>query len=214
MISPITLGGNTVSVVSLPTPNRLQSLDLSYAAMVATVTSVFTGQVQAQQWPGADSWSGTATLPPLTQAQFRSWRAGLMQLEGMANAFQLGDPNGATPAGSALGTPVVDGSQSMVAGGINLYTKGWEASQSGLLLPGDYIQVGYRLHTVLDEVNSDSSGKAVLHVGPSLREVPPDGQSIITTNPVGLFRLAQNKTTWSTDFSHLTHLSFQFTEYR
>jgi hypothetical protein len=88
------------------------------------------------------------------------------------------------------------------------------ASKVGLLLPGDYLQVGYRLHRVLDIVNSDSSGNAVISVWPSLREVPAASAPIILNNPMGLFRLATNKRTWSTDATRLTRLSIPLMEYR
>lgn len=159
-------------------------------------------------------WLGTCTFPPMTQAQADPWLAALMQCQGMLNAFQLGDPMKASPRGTPLGTPVVNGSIAMVAGGIVLYSQGWTPSQTNLLLPGDYLQVGYRLHRVLDVVTSDSSGKAPINIWPSLREVPAGNEPIITTNPLGLFRLASNKGTWSSDYSKLTRLSFQISEYR
>jgi hypothetical protein len=215
MISLISLDGNTVSVVTLPAGSgKFESIDWNFTTAVSTVTSVFTGQVQTQQWPGADMWSGTATLPPLTQTEADAWISALMQMQGMSNAFQLGDPLKTSPKGSALGTPVVDGSFAMVAGGKTLYTKGWTASQLGLLLPGDYLQVGYRLHRVLDSVISDSSGKAVINIWPSLREPPIDSEPLILDSPLGLFRLANNKGTWSSGVDSLTHLSFVFQEYR
>ncbi|MCU1251537.1 MAG: hypothetical protein JWQ49_4566 [Edaphobacter sp.] len=215
MISLISLNGNTVGVVSLPaSAGSLQSIDWNFTTAVATVTSVFTGQVQAQRWPGADALSGTATLPPLTQIQADQWISALMQMQGMSNAFQLGDPMKKSPRGSALGSPTADASVAMVAGGQVLRTKGWTPSQLNLLLPGDYLQIGFRLHRVLDGVNSDSSGKAAINIFPSLREPPLDGQALALFNPVGLFRLASNKVTWSSGVDHLTRLSFQFQEYR
>lgn len=159
-------------------------------------------------------WSGTATLPPLTQTQADAWLSALMQMQGMANAFQLGDPLKKTPRGSVLGAPTADASIAMVAGGQVLHTKGWTASQINLLLPGDYLQIGFRLHRVLDAVISDTSGKAAINIWPSLREPPLDGEPLTLTNPVGLFRLASNKGAWSSSVDHLTHLSFQFQEYR
>ncbi|WP_213805761.1 hypothetical protein [Granulicella sp. dw_53] len=216
MISLISLNGNTVSVVSLPaTSGAFQSVEWNNTTAVANVSSIFTGQVQTQQWPGADMRYGTATLPPMTQAQARPWKAALMQLQGMSNAFQLGDPMGAMPTGTVLGNPLVDNVTTPVgAGSQTFHTKGWAASQINLLLPGDYIQIGFRLHTVLDSVVSDSSGKAPINIWPSLREVPLDGLTVVTHNPVGLFRLANNKVTWSEDVTKLTRLSFQFQEYR
>lgn len=215
MISLISLNGNTVSVVGLPAAaGALQSIDWNFTTAVATVTSVFTGQVQTQQWPGADMWSGTATLPPLTQLQADAWLSALMQMQGMSNAFQLGDPMKKAPRGLAIGDPVVDGSVAMVAGGQVLHTTGWLPAQAGLLLPGDYLQLGFRLHRVLDSVISNNVGQAAINIWPSLREPPLSGELIVLNNPVGLFRLANNKGTWSSGVDHLTHLSFPFTEFR
>lgn len=215
MITTITLGGNTVSVVSLPASPGLESFAPSISDAVAIVNSPFTGQTQAQAWPGADMWSGiTCTLPPLTQPQADDWISFLMECRGMANAFQLGDPLKKKPRGAVSGVPVVDGSVAVIAGGQTLFTKGWTPSKSRLLVPGDYLQVGFRLHRVLDPVDSDGSGKAAVSIWPSLREVPTDGETIVLNNPVGLFRLASNKRTWSEDYTGLTRLSFQAQEYR
>lgn len=213
-ITSITLNGNPVSVVTLPSSPGFRTVEFSYSNAVAIVQSIFTGQTQAQRWPGADLWSGKATLPQLTQVQADGWLAALMQLGGMTNAFMLGDPLKKTPRGSALGAPAVDGSIAMSAGGSTLYTYGWTASQNGLLLPGDYLQAGYRLYRVLDAVNSDSNGKAAISVGPSLREVPANGTPLVLNNAKGLFRLADNKVTWSADYTRLSSITITFMEYR
>jgi hypothetical protein len=179
---------------------------------VAIVTSPFTGQTQAQVWQGADQWTGTITLPPLTQCEADEWIAFLGELRGMANCFFLGDPLKRIPNGTASGAPVVDGTN--MAGGSTLNTRGWTANTFRLLLPNDGIQVGNRLHKVVDSVNSDANGKAAISVWPSLREQPNDGQLVIVNNPQGLFRLASNKRTWSYSPSQLTSISFQIQEYR
>jgi hypothetical protein len=215
LINTITLNGNAVSVVALPHDiGSASSFEASFSDTVATVSSPFTGQTQAQQWPGADMWTGTVTLPPLTQEQADDWISFLMECRGMANAFQLGDPMKLSPRGNVSGVAVVDGSVAVVAGGQTLFTRGWTASRFRLLLPGDYLQVGFRLHRVLDAVTSDASGKAAISIWPSLREVPTDGQSIVLNKPQGLWRLATNKRTWSSDYTGLTRLSFQIMEYR
>jgi hypothetical protein len=215
LINTITLDGNAVSVVTLPHDiGSAASVEFSFSDAVAIVSSPFTGQTQAQQWPGADMWTGTVTLPPLTQNQADDWISFLMECRGMANAFQIGDPMKRMPRGAVSGVPVVDGSVTVVAGGQTLLTRGWTASRFRLLVPGDYLQVGFRLHRVLDVVNSDANGKAAISIWPSLREVPTDGEAIVLNNPVGLFRLAANKRTWSSDYTALTRLSFQVMEYR
>lgn len=112
--------------------------------------------------------------------------------------------------------PMIDGT----SGGYNLpcsyflHTKGWIASQTNLLLPGDLIQIGYRLHKVLAEVNSDASGNAVLSIWPSVREQPVDSQTIITTNTQGLWRLSDNKRVWTERPTKLVGLSFKIVEAR
>jgi len=148
--------------------------------------------------------------------QADDWIAFLMQMRGMANAIQIGDPMKAAPRGSVAGTPLVDNSVTLgnAAMGQAIGTKGWTASHAGVLRRGDYIQTGYRWHRVLDDVDSDSSGKALIPIWPSLREIPTDSSAIVTSNTKGLFRLAQNKRTWSSDVTRLTRMSFQLMEYR
>jgi hypothetical protein len=208
---------NGVPIVSSPDSSLLESVEFSMSNANASVVSPFTGQTQVQQWMGADSWSGTMTLPPLTQDEANLWSSFLMQCRGMANCFFLSDPLRQHPTGYVDGTsaPVIDLTVgTTVAGSQLLYTRGWKANAFGLLLPGDNIQIGSRLHRVLDAVNSDATGSASFEIAPSLREMPTDGEPLILKNPAGLFRLATNKTTWSADASFLSHMSFPVIEYR
>lgn len=217
-ISTITVGSNSISLVATPSSPGLRSVEFTMKDTVATVVSPFTGQVQAMQWPGADMWGGTFTLPPLTQSEAASWIAFLMELRGMANAFQMGDPLYTQPLGTPSGTPVVNnllsGTNGNPAMSQTLTTSGWTPSTNGLLLPGDYIQIGYRLHRVLDQVNSDSSGNNTVEIWPSLREQPANDSTVVTSNTQGLFRLATNSRKVSFDITRLTSLSILFQEYR
>jgi len=207
---------NGVPIIACPSSGHLAAIEVSMTDAVSLVSSPFTGQTQAQQWPGADAWSGTLTLPPLTQDEADIWTSFLAELRGMANAFFLGDPMKRNPKGNAVGLPVVDMSVTgtNIAGTQTLYTRGWTANSFGLLLTGDYLQVGNRLHKVLDRINSDATGKAQIPIWPSLRELPTDGEAIILNNPKGLFRLASNKRTWSSSADLTTHISFQIQEFR
>lgn len=211
-IQPITVGGSTVQLVTLPTTPGYRTVSLTASNKVAIVTSIFTGQTQAQRWPGADMWKGKLTLPPMTPAQADVWVASLMQLQGMTNAFQLIDPLKSTPRGNPQGLPVVDTSIAMAAGGSTLFTMGWTASATGLLLAGDYLQVGFRLYRVLDTVNADSNGKAAIAIWPSLRE-PPAG-ALTTHNAAGLFRMATNDQAWDYDYTQLSNITMDIQEYR
>ena len=132
----------------------------------------------------------------------------------MTNPFLLGDPLKKAPRGTALGAPAADGTVAMIAGGSTLATYGWTANQTGALLPGDYFEINYRLYRVLEQVNTNASGKAVISIYPSLREVPANGDALILTSPKGLFRLATNSNKWSSDYTKLSSISIPFLEYR
>lgn len=215
-ISTITVGGNSVSLVAFPFASgagRAESAEFQATDSVALAISPFTGQTQTQVNPGADLWTGSLSFPPMCQADADLLASFMLELRGMANAFQLGDPMKAVPAGSPLGSPVVNTGAADAAGSTVLHTSGWDASTAGHLLPGDYIQVGWRLHRVLDQVNSDASGNATISVWPSLREAPAAGP-IIVNGAQGLWRLSTNKRGWAVDVSKLTHISLQLREYR
>jgi len=214
--STITLNGNSVTLVSSPTSPGLKAFDFDGSDATSLVVSPFTGQTQGFAWPGGDMWSGTATLAPRVQEYADDWIAFLLQLRGMANAFQMGNPLKATPRGTPAGTPVVDNTQAGGNAAMSqaLTTTGWQASTSNLLLRGDYIQIGYRLHIVLDAVDSDANGDATIEIWPSLREQPTNGATVITSNTQGLWRLADNKRSWSFDITQLTQITFKFQEFR
>jgi len=143
---------------------------------VALDVSPFTGQTQSQQWLGADMLSATLNLPPLTQVQADAWMSFLAQLRGMANAFLMGDPlqpnargTGSSPYGPMVDNTVPGGN---AAGSQTLGTTGWTPNAQGVLLQGDWIQVDYRIYRVLDDINADGAGKALLPIWPALREQP------------------------------------------
>lgn len=214
MLSTITIGGNAISVVAMPPTPGFESIELNMFDAVAYVPQPFTGQGQRQKWPGADMWSGTVTMPKLNTRNGPPWMAFLGQLRGMANGFMLGDPMRPVPAGRPQGLPVADGGVAVAAGSETLYTKGWKAGTLRHLLPGDYLQLGYRLHMVMDVVSSDANGKAAIAIWPSLREVPADGEALVLAKPQGLFGLADNKRTWSSDYTRMSQMSFRIMEYR
>jgi hypothetical protein len=202
------------NVVPFPLAPGFRSVEFTATDTVAQVGSPFTQQSQFQTWPGGDIWHGTVTLPKMPRSQAAQWIAFLLALRGAANAFMIGDPFAAIPQGSPAGVPVVDSviATNNVAMATTLVTKGWKPSTFRMLLPGDYIQVGLRMHVVLNTINPDSTGAATIGIWPSLRERPADGSSLILSKPKGLFRLAENKRTWSVDETRLFGLSFKIAE--
>ena len=180
---------NGWTIVTLPTdPPAPSSIDFTLQDLVATVDNPFTGQQQLQDWQASFiEWS--VSMPPLTRAQAPSWIAFLMSTRGSLNVFQMGDPLATTPRGSVSGTPLVNGGSQT---GYLLATRGWTHFANGVLLPGDWLQIGYRLYRNLAIANADGNGNATLSIWPQIRESPNDGDALVTSNTKGLFRLKGN----------------------
>ena len=84
-------------------------------------------------------WEIEATLPLMARADAAAWCAWMAATRGGFGTFLFGDPASESPRGSAPGAPAsVDGASQL---GLTLATLAWTASQSGILLPGDYVQV-------------------------------------------------------------------------
>ena len=179
----ITLPCDTVPNVTAPS-----SIEWDPQEAVAITQSPFTGQTQTFDWQS--SWlQGRVSFPPMTRYASDMWSSFIMQCRGQSKAFMLGDPKAKLPKGCAMGSPVVNGASQT---GYSVITRNWSASVTSLLLAGDYIQIGYRMYKVLDNVTSDSSGNATLNIWPNLRDLPADGTTIQTRNCKGLFRLKSN----------------------
>lgn len=224
----ITVGGKNFNLVTIPGYPGFSDISMTVVDAVAVVQSPYVpSQSQTQQWPGADAWQAQITLPPMDRETAAPWRAFFAECQGMANVFQIGDQGAGQGVERWAGNrrhrtlqgsnPVVDGAtgNNPISSNV-LYTKGWKASQYRIILPGDYLQIGYRLYMVEGQlpVNSDANGKAQIQVYPSLRETPLDSTAIILTNPVGLFRLAENKRDWHTAVTRFTNVSFKCVEVR
>jgi hypothetical protein len=216
--STITVAGQSVTLVSFPTAAGLKGYEFTFGDRIGYVPSVFTGQIgQAQQWTGADLMSATLTWAPMHATAARDVVAFLAQMRGMFCAFQVGDRTQTAAAGTVAGTPLIDnGVSGNLAGSQTVDTKGWTASAVGVLKRGEWIQFGYRMHMVLDDVTANGSGKATIPIYPSIREQPTDGGAIVTGASVkGLWRLAKNERTFSRDLTKLTRgISLPIQEYR
>lgn len=127
-------------------------------------------------------------LAPMTVPQSKPWVAFFLKLNGLEGTFWLPPTVDGTASGVATGTPLVNGASQT---GQSLITDGWTISQTGILKAGDWIQVGNYLYRILNDANSDGSGNATFDIWPDLRSSPLDNDSIIVTNPKGLFRLPE-----------------------
>ena len=122
---------------STPAFSRLTWGPVAFVALSETPTS---GSQQVLEHPGQRLSLGV-TLPPMPRALADPWIAFFLSLNGMSRQFLLGDSSAKIPLGSAGGNPGVSGLHTLVANSLSTY--GWPISQSGVLLPGDFIQVGH-----------------------------------------------------------------------
>jgi hypothetical protein len=199
---------NSWPIVLMPTSPGFRNVDWDATSLIGEDVSPYTQALQVQDWQ-QDVLSASVELPPMTRQQAQQWIAFRLQLRGSLGVFMLGDALQSAPLGVATGTPVTVGTSQS---GYSLNTNGWTPSVTGILQPGDYIQLGFRLYRCLDVVNSDVSGNASFNIFPSLRESPPAGTSVITRNAQGMFRLADNSSKWSASYLTTYGMTFQIRE--
>ncbi|WP_305047200.1 hypothetical protein [Geoalkalibacter sp.] len=174
-----------------------------------TYRSPLSGATQTLELPGA-RWFARLTLPELTAAEWRTLAALLVGLRGQAGRVRLWDHGHPAPAGTALGVPVVSGAGQT---GVALATSGWQASQSGVLLPGDYVQVGDELKMVMTQVDSNGAGAATIQIEPPLRQSPAGGSLLVLTRPSCLMMLADDEQTrWLTQAPRRKSVTLDFEE--
>jgi len=182
--------------------------------VVGETESPFTLGQQEQQWPG-QRFEAEVSLPPLTMAQAEQWLAVLGALFGKYGTFLMGDYLRLTPQGPWSGAPVVSGTNTNGSNVLNL--RAATASITNWAVAGDYVQITapggpQRLYKVLQNAPSTIAGNVALAIFPNLRETLSDGNTIVTVNPAGTFRLQENTLTWKVDKDKMYHISFKAKE--
>jgi len=196
--------------LSFPT-SGIANINLMARNVISATSSPFNLKQQIHKHAGA-RWEADITLPPMKRAQAEVWISFFMKLYGSYGTFTMGDPNGATPRGSAsttAGTPVVNGASQT---GGELAIDGLPTSETGYLLAGDYIQLGTgagaQLYKVLEDVDTNASGEATVAIWPDLRSSPADNATVVVSNAVGLFRLGTNTTDWQINQAGFYSMTF------
>lgn len=195
--------------LAFPTASGLASISFYGKSTVGVSESPFTGQQQAQVFQ-RQLWLASVEIPQIKRPEAEKWIAFLLSLNGKQGTFLMGDPSGATPRGIATGTPLLNGAH---ATNVNsLVTDGWTPTQTGILMTGDYIQIGTgiltRLHKVLADVNSDGSGNATFDIWPSTSAAYIDNAALTVQACKTAFRLGDNTSGWSVTDAILYGISF------
>jgi len=186
--------------LSTPTTIGFESIELRAVNAVATSQSPFTYKQQIVSHQG-QRWEASVNIPPVRRDLAGEWKAFLTALKGPTGTFLLGDPDYATPRGTV--------SSATVSG-----TAGDESvsiTMTGSLLAGDYIQLGSGANAKLHQVLVDQSGTGTLEIWPKLRN-NYTSETVVFNNPKGVFRLANNASSWNVNSSSAYGISFDCVE--
>lgn len=176
--------------LTLPTSLGIEKFSWTCFNAVGMMRSTFSMQSQAQAHSG-QLWAAQVDVGlAVDPKKAAPWQAFLASLMGPTYTFLMGDPNRTAPLGTPAGSPNV-----ILSGqtGNGIGTRGWTPNAVNVLKAGDYIQIGQRLYMNLQNVSADALGNLNLDLWPRLRESPTIGTTIVTSNCVGLFRLADSE---------------------
>lgn len=186
--------------ISTPTSIGIESIDIRAVNAVATSQSPFTYKQQVISHQG-QRWEASVNIPSVRRDLAAPWKSFLTKLKGPTGTFLLGDPDYATPRGTVssctLSGSVGDESVTVV--------------MTGSLLEGDYIQLGSGSSARLHQVLVDQTGDGTLEVWPKLRADYTD-TTVVYNNAKGVFRLAQNVSSWSINNASSYGISFECVE--
>ncbi len=196
--------------LSLPTSIGIAQIELRATNAVAISRSPFTFSTQVHAYTG-QSWQADVTLPSIRRDLAEDWVAWLISLKGQLGTFYLGDPNAATPRGSARDTDTIKVASAVSSGG-TISINSAPASQTDYLKAGDYMQIGLgvsrQLFKVLNDVDTDGAGAATVDVWPNVRTSIASTTPITVENTKGIFRLSSNEQSFSINEASFYGISF------
>ena len=126
-------------------------------------------------------WTFTASFLDLSREQMAEVFAFAMEQDGVYGTFTVVPPDLATPRGTALGSPVVDGAGQT---GTTLNVRGATASQAAFLKKMDIFSINgdTKVYMVTQDAASDGSGDVALTFRPPLEISPADGAVLTVAN--------------------------------
>ncbi len=195
-----------MATLSMPAAPGFVSSNFRLIANTQTFRSPLDMTVQTLELTGA-RWRGEFVLPPTKRPLAAPWYAFLAELNGTAGRFFGFDMGATAPRGTGGGdSPLVNGASQS---GKSLNSKAWTINQTGLLVPGDFFQVGTELKMVTASVDSDGAGLATISFTPSLRASPADSAAITLNDPVCIMMLdSDDAANWDLNSAAFYSLSF------
>ena len=191
--------------LATPTSIGIESIELRAVNAVATSQSPFTYKKQIISH-GGQKWEASVSIPSVHRDKAAQWKALLVGLKGPVGTFLLGDPDYATPQGTVSGSPTLTG---------NAGDETVSVVMTGTLKAGDYIQLGSGSAAKLHQVLLDQDGDGTIEIWPALRDTysaVKGNDAVIYNAPQGVFRLANNVTSWSINNASTYGISFEAVE--
>ena len=191
--------------LATPTSIGIESIELRAVNAVATSQSPFTYKQQIISH-GGQKWEASVSIPSVHRDKAAQWKALLVGLKGPVGTFLLGDPDYATPQGTVSGSPTLTG---------NAGDETVSVVMTGTLKAGDYIQLGSGSAAKLHQVLLDQDGDGTIEIWPALRDTysaVKGNDAVIYNAPQGVFRLANNVTSWSINNASTYGISFEAVE--
>jgi len=186
--------------LSTPTTIGIESIEIRAVNAVATSQSPFTYKQQIVSHQG-QRWEASVNIPSVRRDLAAEWKAFLTALKGPTGTFLLGDPDYATPRGDVSSVTLTGSAGDETA----------TVTMTGSLLAGDYIQLGSGSTAKLHQVLLDQTGDGSLEIWPALRSDYTD-ETVVYSNPKGVFRLATNVSSWSINNASAYGISFEAVE--
>lgn len=160
--------------------------DWYYCCIVGRKTNAATSLSVRVQVASANS---TASYTGNGSGNIYAWRATLSQ-SSVPSRLVL------TTVSAVTGTPT----------GSAVHVKGLEASASGLILPGDWFEIGGEIKQATAALNSDAAGLGYLQFEPALVRSPANNDPIVITDPMGKFLVSNVKV--DNDFGTQARVSY------
>jgi hypothetical protein len=152
-------------------------------------TSPFNQSTQAQVM-GAPYYVVKISIGSRRRTEVPAFEALIAQFARTSDRIRLWDWRWEAARGLATGAPLVNGGGQT---GSAIATDGWTASTAGLLLPGDYVGLSGQLRRVVQQVDSNGAGQAVLNLDAPVRTSPADNAAVVLARPTSLFICTTDK---------------------
>lgn len=173
-----------MTLITFPDYTKIAApLDFIRGSAVSRSRSPYTFRSQVSAHAGKQ-WIASVSVLPMPEADLRAFDAFFSNLNGPENTFLLGPQR--TRGGTGGGSILVNGATET---GSTINVDGMTLSESGVLLAGDFCSIENRLYGVKSQLDADGSGEGVLSLWPNVRVAPADNATVVTSVPMGEFRL-------------------------